>query len=95
MDERRFNFRKNPGMKHKIRVIAGNKMNPVMFGITVPEFIAQKFSGCSLRMFTSGTMIIMESGCKITPQDVNPAKKYCYEGLREGLEIGGQMQWLK
>ena len=87
-DERRFNYRKGPSLQHKIRVIAGTKMDPVQFGITVPEFIAQRFSGCNLRLWASGTTIIMESGTKLTPKDIIE--------MREGLEIGGgKTEWIK
>ena len=64
-DERRLNKRGGPALFHKLRVIVGTKINPVAYGITLPNEIAQQFSGCQLRISISGTSIIMESGCRI------------------------------
>ena len=64
-DERRFNQRGGPSHYHKVRVIVGHKLNPIAYGVTLPENIATQFSGCQLRIHVSGTAIIMESGCRI------------------------------
>ena len=64
-DERRFNQRGGPSLFHKVRVIVGHKLNPIAFGVTLPTQIAEEFSGCQLRIYTSGASIVMESGCKI------------------------------
>ena len=94
-DERRYNYRKAPSLQHKIRVIAGNKLKPVQWGITVPQFIAERFADCYLRLQVSGTMLIMESGCKITASDINVKKRFCFDGMREGGENEGVIQWVK
>ena len=64
-DERRYNQRGGPALFHKLRVIVGTKIAPVAYGVTLPNHIAEDFSGCQLRIHVSGTAIIMESGCKI------------------------------
>jgi len=64
-DERRFNQRGGPSLFHKVRVIVGKKLMPIAYGVTLPTNIAVQFSGCQLRIYASGTSIIMESGCKI------------------------------
>lgn len=64
-DERRFNQRGGASIFRKVRIIVGQKLNPIAFGVTLPFEIAQEFSGCQLRIHTSGTSIIMESGCRI------------------------------
>ena len=64
-DERQYNFRGGPSPLHKVRVIVGQKLNPIAYGITLPFHIAQQFSGCQLRISVSGTSIVMESGCRI------------------------------
>ena len=64
-DERRMNHRVGPALFHKVRVIVGQKLNPIAYGVTLPTEIAQTFSGCLLSIHVSGTSIIMESGCRI------------------------------
>jgi len=64
-DERRFNSRGGPSLFHKVRVIVGTNLTPVAYGVTLPTEIAQQFSGCQLMIYTSGTSIIMESGCRV------------------------------
>jgi len=64
-DERRMNQRGGPALYHKVRVIVGQKLNPIAYGVTLPTNIAQAFSGCQLRISMSGTSIVMESGCRI------------------------------
>ena len=64
-DERRYNKRGGPSLYHKVRVIVGHNLMPIAYGVTLPFLIAQEFSGCPIRIHTSGTSIIMESGCRI------------------------------
>jgi len=64
-DERRMNHRVGPALFHKVRVIVGQKLNPIAYGVTLPTQIAQAFSGCLLSVHISGTSIIMDSGCRI------------------------------
>ena len=64
-DERKFNKRGGSALFHKVRVIVGTKLIPVAYGVTLPTEIAQQFSGCQLRIHTSGTCIIMESGARL------------------------------
>lgn len=63
-DERRFNYRGGPSVFRKVRIIVGQKSNPVAYGVTLTNEIAQQFSGCNLLIHVSGTAIIMESGCR-------------------------------
>ena len=63
-DERKYNQRGGPSLFHKLRVIVGTKVAPIAFGVTLPFEIAAQFSGCQLRVYTSGTCIVMESGCR-------------------------------
>ncbi len=64
MDDRRFNFRRNPSLQHKIRVIMGSKEDPRQWGVTIPKPIAKQFVNCELIISVSGNSIILESGCK-------------------------------
>jgi len=64
-DEREYNHRGGPSLFHKVRVIVGTKVTPIAYGVTLPTQIAQQFSGCQLRIYASGTAIIMESGTRI------------------------------
>jgi len=64
-DERQFNQRGGPSVFHKVRVIVGRRTAPIAYGVTLPNHIAEDFSGCQLRISVSGTSIIMESGCRI------------------------------
>ena len=95
MDDRRFNKRSRPALQHKIRVIVGTKQAPIAHGVTIPGFIADQFSGCQLRIFTSGGSIIMESGCKITIHDINSQKQNCFDGMREVVMPWGETKWVK
>jgi len=95
IDERSFNFRKSPSLQHKVRVIVGTQENPISYGVTIPDFIAKQFSGCLLRIYTSGTSIIMESGCKLTPHDINLDKKFCFDGMRLYSDTNGDIKWIK
>ena len=63
-DERKYNQRGGPAPFHKLRVIVGTKLLPVAYGVTLPTFIAQQFSGCQLMISVSGNSIVMESGCR-------------------------------
>ena len=94
-DERVFNFRKNPSIQHKIRILnPGNKTGESL-GITIPNLLAEQFVGCWMRIYISGTQIILESGCKLSPKDINENKKFCYDGMREGKNKLGQMEFVK
>ena len=64
-DGRAFNFRKNPSKLRRIRVLNPGNVCGESFGITIPEIIAKKFEGCWMKIYQSGTAIIIESGCKI------------------------------
>lgn len=65
-DERKFHNRLNrPSLFHKIRIInPGNKCGET-YAITIPTFIAMKFIECQMKISSSGTTIIIESGCRI------------------------------
>lgn len=70
MDDRRFNFRRNPSFQHKIRVIMGSKEQPQQWGVTIPKPIAKQFVDCRLTISVSGNTIILESGCRLHAIDV-------------------------
>ena len=70
VDDRRYNYRKNPSLFHKIRVIMGSKKNPQQYGVTIPKLIAEKFIDCKLVISTSGNCIVLESGCSAYANEV-------------------------
>lgn len=94
-DERRFNFRKNPSIQHRIRILnPGNKTGET-FGITIPTVVAEQFQSCWMRIYISGTTIILSSGCKISADDIDISKRGGYEGMREVRNKLGQVEWVK
>lgn len=94
-DLRRFNFRKNPSIQHRIRKIVQGNITGDVYGITLPKAIAEPFLNCWMRIFTSGCSLILESGCKITAEEIDENKKYCFEGLREVRNKYGQVEYVK
>jgi len=94
-DERSFNFRKNPSIQHRVRKIVQGNITGDVYGITLPKVIAEPFLECWMRIYTSGTSLILESGCKISAEDIDKNKKFCYEGMRETINKNRQVEYVK
>ena len=94
-DERRFNQRGGPSLQHKLRVIVGTKQEPIVYGITIPAFIAQQFSGCLFRIHMSGNSIVLESGCKITIDNIDKDNIGGVSGMRESINKWGEIRLVK
>jgi len=95
IDNRSFNFRKNPSIQHRVRKIVQGNITGDVYGITLPKAIAEPFLECWMRIYTSGTSLILESGCKLTPEDIDRNKKFCFAGMREIRNKSGQVEWVK
>ena len=52
------------------------------FVITIPKIISKQFEDCLIRIYTSGNSIILESGCKLSIEDINTHEQNCYYGVR-------------
>ena len=94
-DERAFNFRKNPSIQHRIRKIVSKNKTGDVYGVTIPKIIVENFIGCWMRIYTSGCQIILESGCKMSIENIDNEKKYCYDGMRIGQNKFGQVVMVK
>lgn len=95
LDDRRLNSRKSPSLQHKIRVVVGSKKNPIAYGMTFPKFIVERFEGCMFRIYTSGNSIVLESGCKLHPQDIDTTKTNCFYGMRMHEDKFGGIELVK
>ena len=76
---------RGPAIQHRIRkgTIKQTENNTGdTFVITIPKIIAEKFEGCLIRIYTSGNSIILESGCKLSIEDINTHEQNCYYGVR-------------
>ena len=73
---------RGPALQHKIRKGTTNNQTGDSFVVTIPKIIAEKFENCLIRIYTSGNSIILESGCKITVEDININEQNCYYGVR-------------
>jgi len=73
---------RGPALQHIIRKGTTNNETGDSFVITIPSVVANQFQDCLLRIYVSGTSIIMESGCKLTLDDINTHKQNCYYGVR-------------
>jgi len=94
-DERKFNFRGGVSLQHKIRIVNPGNKSGETFGVTIPFFIANQFDNCLLRIYVSGSKIILESGCRLTPNDIDKTKKNCYYGMRETINKHGEVVLVK
>ncbi len=76
---------RGPALQHSIRkgTIKQTENNTGdTFVVTIPKIIAEQFQNCFLRIYTSGNTIIMESGCKISIEDINIQEQNTYYGVR-------------
>lgn len=94
-DGRSFNFRKGPSIQHRIRILNPGNKSGESFGITIPTVIAEQFQACWMRIYVSGTSVVMESGCKLSAFDVDKNKVNCFEGMREIKNKQGEMELIK
>jgi len=62
-DERVFNFRRSPSLFRKLRKLVTNNKTGDVYGMTIPKEIAFEYHNCFFSIRTSGTSIILESGC--------------------------------
>lgn len=73
---------RGPALQHQIRKGTTNNATGDTFVITVPKIITEQFTNCFLRVYVSGTSIILESGCKLSIEDIDIHKQNCYFGIR-------------
>lgn len=76
---------RGPSLQHSIRKGTTNNATGDSFVITIPKIIAEQFNNVLLRIYVSGTSIVLESGCKINVEDIDIEKENCYDGAR-GVE---------
>lgn len=89
-DERRYNKKGGPNIFHKLRkIVTGNKSGDV-YGVTIPQHIANDFFGCYLKVSQSGGMIILESGCNVINRDNTEdiLKSFLSNKYKEEMKIG-------
>ncbi len=95
-DERAFNFRKAPSIQHRIRKIVQGNVTGDVYGITLPKVIAEPLINCWMRIYATQTgQIILESGCKISADDIKENKRYCFDGVRVITNKFGQTEVIK
>lgn len=75
---------RGPALQYRIRKTTVNNKTGDNQSITIPRFVAQQFSEVWFRVQVSGECIILQSGCKITIDDLPPqhdeSKKIYIEG---------------
>ena len=69
-DERVWNYRGGPKLRHKITAITQTGSQVHQFGISIPKPIALQFLDCRLIIHISGNSIILESGCEIFAKEI-------------------------
>ncbi len=96
IDQRMFNGTNGrPAIQHKLRIINPGNKTGVTYAITVPRVIATSFQNTFFRVTQSGTTIVMESGCKLNPQQISSEKSNTFNGLRMIINEYGQPEWIK
>ncbi len=73
---------RGPALQHSIRRGITNNKTGENFVITIPKIIAEQFQSVLVRVYVSGNSIILESGCKISIEDISIHKQNCYDGIR-------------
>ncbi len=76
---------RGPALQHSVRKGTTNNSTGDTFVITIPKVFAKQFQNISLRIYTSGNSIIMESGCKLFVEEINIHEQHTYYGAR-GVE---------
>ncbi len=76
---------RGPSLQHSIRKGTTNNATGDTFVITIPKNIAEQFQNMLLRIYASGNMMIMESGCRMSVDEVKVYEQNTYYGAR-GVE---------
>ena len=86
---------RGPNLQCKIRKGVISNSYGDSFVITIPKFIVSQFQDVLLRIYVSGSSIIMESGCKLVHKDINLEKTECYDGGRVMIDEYGNKKVIR
>lgn len=61
---------RGPALQYRIRKTTTNNKTGDSYAITIPRIVAKEFEETFFKLCISGNSIILESGCKMTVEDV-------------------------